>query len=76
MTLSRIYDVFHKMNKKVKKAVNEFVDRAKELDIEKIILYGSAARGEYIPEKSDIDILVISRKPRETYEGILDIEFD
>lgn len=64
------------MDKKVKKAINEFVERAKELDIEKVILYGSAARGEYIPEKSDIDILVVSRTPRETYEGILDVEFD
>ena len=64
------------MDKKIKKAVNEFVEKAKGLDIEKVILYGSVARGEYVPEKSDIDMLVISRKPRETYEGILDVEFD
>lgn len=64
------------MDKKAEKAVHEFVEKAKKLDVEKVILYGSAARGEYVPEKSDIDILVLSQKPRETYEGILDAEFD
>jgi len=64
------------MDRRVEKAVNEFVQKAKKLDIEKVILYGSAARDEYSPGKSDIDILVIAQKPRETYESILDVESD
>jgi len=38
------------MDKKVKKAVEEFVGGAKKLGVEKIILYGSAARREYVPK--------------------------
>ncbi|OQX52659.1 MAG: hypothetical protein B5M53_08035 [Candidatus Cloacimonas sp. 4484_209] len=70
------WNVKMKIDKKVEKAINEFVEKAKRLGVEKIILYGSAIRGEYIPERSDIDILVISQKPRETYENILGVEFD
>ena len=36
--------------------LNEFGDR-----INAIILYGSAARGEYKEEKSDIDIMIIAK---------------
>ncbi|ODS41963.1 MAG: hypothetical protein MSIBF_00995 [Candidatus Altiarchaeales archaeon IMC4] len=64
------------MNKRVKKAVDEFVEEVKKFDVDEIILYGSAARGEYVPEKSDVDILVVSREPKKTYEKILDIESD
>lgn len=62
------------MDKKAEKAVNEFVEKAKKLDVEKVILYGSAARGEYVPEKSDIDILVVG--DRGIRESLLDISYD
>ena len=55
-------------------AIDEFVDEVKKFDIDKIILYGSAARGEYVPEKSDIDILIVGDK--QIREKVVDIEFD
>jgi len=63
-----------RMDRKAKKAINEFVERAKRLDIEKVILYGSAARGEYVPEKSDIDILIVGN--RNIRDRLSDIGFD
>lgn len=39
----------------------EFADKIKSEDIEKIILYGSVAWGENT-EESDIDILIVSKK--------------
>lgn len=39
--------------------LNEFVDKAKKLGAQKIILFGSYARGENLSD-SDIDILVVS----------------
>lgn len=64
------------MDKKVKKAVDEFVGSARKFGVEKIILYGSAARGEYVPDESDIDILIVSKKPKKIYDNILDIQTD
>jgi predicted nucleotidyltransferase len=64
------------MDKKVKKAVEEFVSGAKKLGIEKIILYGSAARGGYVPNESDIDILIVGKRHKKTYGKLLDIQAD
>ena len=64
------------MDKKVKKAVEEFVGGVKKLGVEKIILYGSAARGEYVPHESDIDILIVGERRKKTYGKLLDIQAD
>jgi predicted nucleotidyltransferase len=56
----------------LKKSVSEL-----GLPIDSLILYGSAARGEYKGIDSDIDILVISEdKTNSTYEKILRIASD
>lgn len=47
----------------------EFADKIKSEDIEKIILYGSVAWGENT-EESDIDILIVSKKVREIESDI------
>ena len=66
------------MTKDLRKAINEFQHRLILKDgnkIDAIILYGSAANGEYIPKESDIDIMVFS-KDKAVDEDILDIETD
>ncbi len=64
------------MDKKVKKAIDEFVNNASKLEVEKIILYGSAARDEYVPHESDIDLLIVAKKPKKVYEKLLDVQSD
>lgn len=62
--------------KNVYKAIDEFRDELVEKDgnkIDKIILYGSVAKGRYKGEDSDIDIMVFS-KHKDIDEDILDIE--
>ena len=64
------------MTKDVRKTINEFQHRliSKNGDkIDAIILYGSVINGKYSPEKSDIDIMVLS-KDSSIDEDILDIE--
>ena len=46
--------------KKIKKEVEEF---KKKLGIEKVIVFGSYARGDY-DEHSDIDLILVSKKFR------------
>ena len=62
-----------------KKALEEFVRRAKEKygdKIEKIILFGSYARGE-AKRESDIDVLVITkRKDLALERNIIDLSFE
>jgi hypothetical protein len=54
-----------KLNEADKKALNEFVDNVGRLlaaNLESVVLYGSAASGQYISGKSDINILVLLKK--------------
>lgn len=44
-------------------------------DVERIILYGSVARGED-KEESDVDILVISRDKRKTKDKVIERAMD
>ncbi len=48
-----------------------------EFDVEKIILYGSAARGEATAE-SDIDLLIVTKNPKNRWQQhqITDVVFD
>jgi predicted nucleotidyltransferase len=48
-----------------------------EFEVEAIVLYGSAARGE-ADEESDLDLLVLTKKPlgRTARHGITDLIFD
>ncbi len=64
------------MDKRVKKAVGEFVNGVKKFDVDEIILYGSAARGDYVHGKSDVDILIVSKRPKDIYEKMLDVQTD
>lgn len=67
--MNRLKDVYN--------AINEFRDEITESrighKIDKIILYGSVAKGRYKGEDSDIDIMVFS-KYKDIDEDILDIE--
>lgn len=63
-----------------RKAIREFAEKVVDESkrgggIEEVILYGSAAAGDYHEGESDIDILVVSSK-RRLYDRILDIQTD
>jgi len=64
------------MDKKVKRAIDEFVNGARKLEVEKIVLYGSAAKDEYVPTESDIDLLIVAKKPKKIYDKLLDVQSD
>ncbi|MBI4746709.1 MAG: nucleotidyltransferase domain-containing protein [Deltaproteobacteria bacterium] len=65
------------MNPKVRNAVTDFVKMVKEGDvaskIDFIRLYGSALGDEYKPEKSDVDLFIVSAD-KGVYERILDYQ--
>ncbi|MFH0861153.1 MAG: nucleotidyltransferase domain-containing protein [Candidatus Altiarchaeota archaeon] len=61
-----------------KRALDDFVGRVTDRvggHIDQILLYGSAARGEYRQGESDVDVLIISSSKR-VYNTILDIQTD
>ena len=50
---------------------NSIIDKLKPLDPEKIILFGSYAKGEdYVNPDSDIDLLIIKKTKKEPAERI------
>ncbi len=67
------------LQKRYRKAIDKFVRRAKEEygdKIERIVLFGSVARGE-AQEESDIDLLVIWKGEEEKgWEAMSGLAFD
>ncbi len=62
--------------KKINEEIKEYILRLKKaLDPEKVILFGSFARGE-ATEWSDIDLLVVARFSKTTFNKRFDILYD
>lgn len=64
-----------KVEPKIIDTVKKFKDKiANEYGIKRVILFGSAARGE-MRENSDIDIIVVVKKPEKRLAGRLSMEW-
>ncbi len=68
-------DMFEKLNSRLHKDVIIETRRYlhavfEKVEVEGVLLYGSAAKGSYIPEISDIDLIVVVNVPMETYRSI------
>ena len=58
------------MNEKIKKTLKRIISQLKDYQPEKIILYGSAARGE---SAKDIDLLVIKKTKKNYFSRLQEI---
>ncbi len=62
--------------KKINKEIKQYIQRLKKVvNPEKVILFGSFARGE-ATKWSDIDLLVVAHFPKTSYDKRFDILYD
>jgi predicted nucleotidyltransferase len=69
---NRIKELLQEEEKGIMAIAEEFVDRLNKTRIKNVVLFGSAARGDF-GERSDIDLLIIfsRKKPEDDVEKVL-----